>query len=312
MGETEIIGRLGALADRTRSRLLLLLERQELAVSELCAVVGLPQSTVSRHLRILWEGGWVVWRAEGTKRYYRRTAQLDRSAAQVWQVVAADLADTLVAKEDAARARMVLGRRRMRSEAFFSSAAGQWEELRADLFGTSPEDRALLGLLSPGLVVGDLGCGTGQVTELLSPFVARVIALDRSPEMLAAARARLTGLSNVDICQADLESQPIGNDQLDAALIFLVLHYVANPGLALVETARVLKPGGHLLIVDMVTHGDVELRDRLGHVWQGFGSERLDGWLQASGFETGRFVLLPPEADTRGPPLFLCSARRAN
>lgn len=308
--EAKIIGQLGVLADAVRGRLLLLLDRQELTVSELRAVLDLPQSTVSRHLRVLGEAGWVFWRAEGTSRYYRRTGVLESGAARVWQVVSEELAETAVAAEDAARVRQVLLRRLTRSESFFSSAAGQWEQLRQDLFGPAPEARALLGLLGGDWVVGDLGCGTGQVAELLAPFVARVVGVDRSPEMLAAARVRLGGLSNVDLRQGELEALPLRAGELDAALIFLVLHYVADPGRALAEAARVLRPRGRLLVVELAPHAAPELRDRLGHVWQGFERDRLAAWLGESGFEAFRFVALPPEPGTRGPPLFAVSAVR--
>jgi SAM-dependent methyltransferase len=308
--ETSIFGRLGALADANRSRLLLLLDRQELTVSELCGIVQLPQSTVSRQLRVLAEEGWVVSRADGTSRYYRRATRLEENAARLWEVVRAEVAATPAAGEDEARTRGVLARRRARSETFFTTAAGEWDALRAELFGARPERLALLGLLDAEWMVGDLGCGTGQLAETVAPFVGRVIAVDRSDAMLAAARARLEGVANVELRQGELEALPVADGELDAAVVFLVLHYVLDPARALEEAFRTLRPGGRLLIVDMAVHGRAELRDRMGHVWPGFGEEELRGWVEGAGFEAFRYIALPPSESSNGPLLFAAAARR--
>jgi ArsR family transcriptional regulator len=217
--------RMSALADPVRSRLLLVLERHELTVSELCAVFQLPQSTVSRHLKALSEEGWLVWRAEGTSRRYSMPAsRLDEPARRLWVLVREQAAGMAAADQDAQRVRSVVAQRRTKSQEFFSTAAGEWDRLRGELFGARVELLALLGLLEPGWVVGDLGCGTGQVSESLAPFVSRVVAVDDSAAMLAAARRRLGGRENVEVRAGELESLPIGAGELDAAVLFLVLH----------------------------------------------------------------------------------------
>lgn len=306
-----IFDRMAALADGTRSRVLLVLERHELSVGELCAVLQLPQSTVSRHLKVLADEGWVVSRAEGTSRRYRMMPdRLDSAAKRLWQLVREQVAGMPAADQDAQRVRSVLAERRSTSQEFFSSAAGQWDRVRAELFGQRADLRALLGLLDEEWSVGDLGCGTGQVAESLAPFVRQVIAVDDSSAMLAAARKRLSGLHNVEVRSGDLAALPVADGELDAAVLFLVLHHIGEPAQVLAEVARVLRPGGRLLLVDMTPHDRAEYRQRMGHMWQGFSAEQVTAWLEAAGLGTVRYQPLPADPEAKGPTLFAASARR--
>jgi ArsR family transcriptional regulator len=201
--KTPILDHLTALADTTRNRLLLLLERQELTVSELCGITQLPQSTVSRHLKALADSGWVTARSEGTSNLYAMpravvagaaTADgLDDSAHRLWQLVREQVAATPAAAQDGRRLDDVVARRRARSQEFFSSSAGQWDRLRDDLFGDRFALAAFAAMVGTATVVGDLGCGTGETTAMLAPFVGRVIAIDASAEMLQAASRSTMG-----------------------------------------------------------------------------------------------------------------------
>lgn len=307
-----ILDRLAALADATRSRLLLLLDRHELTVSELCAVLQLPQSTVSRHLKVLGDDGWVVSRAEGTSRLYRMPAAgLDAPTRRLWQVVREQVGGGAAAAQDLKRLESVLARRRTASREFFSSGAGQWDRLRAELFGDRADLVALLGLLDDRWTVGDLGCGTGRLTEALAPFVARVVGVDESSAMLAAARRRLKGLDAAELRQGELEALPLADGELDAAVLCLVLHYLAAPGAALAEARRALRTGGRLLVVDMLPHDREDYRDRMGHQWLGLERERMEEWLAGAGFAAPRFTALPADPAAKGPTLFACTARAA-
>lgn len=311
MNAPAIFDRMSALADATRSRLLLLLERHELTVGELCKVLQLPQSTVSRHLKLLGDEGWVSARAEGTSRRYRMPAdRMDADARQLWQLVRGQVAALGAAEQDAQRLRSVLAQRSTRSREFFSSAAGEWDRLRAELFGRRADLVGLLGLLDESWTVGDLGCGTGQISQSLAPFVRRVVAVDSSPAMLDAARARLAELQNVETREGELESLPVADGELDAAIAFLVLHYVTEPGEALAQAARALRPGGRLLVVDMMPHDREEYVQAMGHVWQGFEAARLEGWMAEAGLGAFRYVPLPPDPAAKGPGLFAASARK--
>jgi ubiquinone/menaquinone biosynthesis C-methylase UbiE/DNA-binding transcriptional ArsR family regulator len=306
-----IFDRMAAIADPLRSRLLLVLERHELTVGELCAVFQLPQSSMSRQLRVLVDEGWLVSRAEGTSRRYRMLEErLDGAARELWAVVRGATTRLPGAAEDALRLRSVMAERRSRSRDFFSTAAGRWDQVRADLYGRRQDLHALLGLLDADAVIGDLGCGTGQIAASLAPFVRGVVAVDESPEMLDAARERLAGVESVSVREGSLESLPLADGELDAAVAFLVLHYLAEPGEAIAEAARALRPGGTLLVVDMVPHGREEYRQSMGHLWQGFSEERMTGWLAGSGLERIRWIPLPADPEARGPGLFAASGRK--
>jgi ArsR family transcriptional regulator len=307
-----MFGWLTSLADATRVRLLRLVERHELAVAELCAVLQLPQSTVSRHLKVLVDDGWLAVRSEGTSRFYRLAVnQLDPAARRLWALLREQTAQSGVGEQDERRLAAVLAGRRTRSQAFFGSAAGQWDRLRREMYGERFDAVALAGLLDPEWTVGDLGCGTGQMAETLAPFVRRVIAIEASRPMLAAARRRLDGLANVDVRRGELEALPLDDGALDAAVICLVLPHVAEPAVVLAETARALRPGGRLLLIDMLRHDRVEYRQQMGHVWLGFTPAQIGDWLAQAGFAQARVHALPVAPAAKGPALFAAAAQRA-
>ena len=302
--------RIGALADESRSRILLLLERSELTVSELRQILQLPQPTVSRHLGVLARGDWVTVRSEGTSRHYRLSLSLDPGAERLWMAVRDDLAKTPEAGADRVRARSVIEARAERSRSFFSSEAGRWDGLRQELFGDRAELQLLPALLEGTETVGDLGCGTGRLTRLLAPFAGKVIALDRSPEMLEIARERVGCLPNVEVKEGTLETIPIPDATLDLAILSLVLHYVVDPVRALVEVRRTLRPGGRILLLDMLPHERASFREEMGHVWLGFSAGVLTEWLEVAGFAPPSIAELPADPGAEGPLLFSSSARR--
>jgi ArsR family transcriptional regulator len=292
--------------------MLLLLDRNELTVSELCAVLQLPQSTVSRHLKTLLDAGWVTSRKEATSRYYTLMADSRGPAARrLWVVLRDQFGTSAAADQDARRLKTVISGRQTKSREFFESAAGQWDKLREELFGRASHLQALPGLLDPQWTVGDLGCGTGHAASALAPFVHRVLAVDRSGEMLQAARRRLREYPNVEVRRGELESLPIGEGELDAATLLLVLHHVSGPADALREAARVLKPGGRILICDMLPHEREEYRQQMGHIWLGFGEDQMRGLLVDAGFSGVKIVPLASNTAAKGPALFVASARKS-
>ena len=307
-----ILDHLSALADTTRSRILLLLDRHELMVSELCAIMQLPQSTVSRHLKALADSGWVSARAEGTSNLYDMTRDLDPSARRLWALVREQVGATPAAGQDQRRVQTVLSERRTKSQEFFSSSAGQWDRMRDELFGERFHLAALPAFADAEWTVGDLGCGTGQLTAALAPFVARVIAVDASAAMLQAAKKRLNGYDNVELRRGDLEALPVDDARLDAATLALVLHHLPEPDAALRDVSRVLRPGGRLLIVDMLPHDRESYRQQMGHVWLGFSDDHLRRILKESGFVDVRIVPLSPDPKSKGPGLFVATARKAH
>jgi len=300
---------LGALSEPLRLRALRALEREELSVGEVCRVLQVPQSTVSRHLRTLLDSGCVVSRTEGTSTFYRLVLdEMTPQARDVWLALRAPLSETLEAGEDRRRLDAVIAERREDTKAFFGRIAGEWDLVRNELFGDRATLRALLPLLPPTWTVADLGCGTGNAAELLAPCVKRVIAVDQSPEMLTAARARLAGCENVEFREGSLEQLPMGEGEVEAAVCVLVLHHMTDPGLACREMARVLKPGGVLLIVDMIEHDRTSYRHTMGHRWLGFGVTEMIRFLASAGLERTRFLTLAAETNAKGPGLFACTA----
>ncbi len=236
---------------------------------------------------------------------------MDPPARRLWQLVREQVGESPAAVQDARRLEAVLAERSTKSQEFFTSSAGQWDRLRDELFGSTFHLHALLGLLDDAWVVGDLGCGTGQVPEVLAPCVRRVIAVDDSAAMLQAARRRLRAREDVELRRGRLEALPIDDGALDAAACVLVLHHVPDPGRALAEAARVLRPGGRLLVVDMLPHDREHYRQQMGHVWLGFAEPQIAAYLEAAGFEHPRFRALPSAPKAQGPGLFAASARRA-
>jgi ubiquinone/menaquinone biosynthesis C-methylase UbiE len=306
-----ILGWMNALADVTRARTLRLVEQYELTVADLCGVLQLPQSTVSRHLKLLADEGWVAARPEGTSRLYRMNVEdLDPAARRLWNLIREQTAHIRVAAHDDQRLAAILTARQSRSQAFFSSAAGQWDRLRREMFGERFDLLALAGLLEDTWVVGDLGCGTGEIAAAVAPFVQRVLAVDSSRAMLKAARRRLAHLPHVEIRHGELEAPPIDDGLLDAAVTSLVLHHVADPPAVLRAAARALCPGGRLLVIDMLSHDRREYQQQMGHLWLGFEPAQMSEWLRVAGFERIRVQPLPPAPQAKGPALFAATARR--
>jgi len=299
------------LADPVRSRLLLLLEGQELTVGQLCAVLQLPQSTVSRHLKALADRGWIASRADGTQRPY--VAVLDavsEPARHLWDLTRQEISNTKAAQGDQGRLVTVLARHRSRSQQFFANEGESWDALRSEQFGNVFHLQSFLALLDPRMTFGDLGCGTGPLVEAVAPFVSKVIGVDASATMLRLAQQRLRSFEHVDLRQGQLEELPIEDDVLDVATLMLVLHHLQDPQRAISEAARCIKPGGSLLIVDMLPHDRVHYRQEMGHIWLGFAEETLRQYVDAAGFGRVRLCALPPDPDVRGPNLFALAATK--
>ena len=300
-----ILDHLSALADTTRSRILLLLDRHELTVSELCGIMQLPQSTVSRHLKALADSGWISARAEGTSNVYAMTRDdLDASARRLWALVREQVGPTPAAMNDQRRAQTVLAERRTKSQEFFSSSAGQWDRVRDDLFGERFHLAALPAFADSEWTVGDLGCGTGQLTAALAPFVRHVIAVDASAAMLQAAKKAPARFRERRAAPRRSRSAA---DRRCAARCGDARRWCCitcpSPDRALAEVARVLKPRGRLLIVDMLPHDRESYRQQMGHVWLGFSDEHVRRILDESGFGDVRIVPLSPDPKSKGPGL---------
>ena len=305
-----LLGWMEALADPTRLRLLRVLEQHELGVAELCDVLQLPQSTVSRHLKVLSDEGWTTSRRQGTVHLYRSApTELDPAARRLWLVARDQTRHWPAANQDELRLARTLQQRQSHSDAFFAGAAGRWDKLREEFYGRAFSQQAMLALLPADAVVADLGCGTGQVLAQLAPWVAKVIGIDSSAAMLKAARARTKGIDHVELHRADLSAVPLEDRSCDAAMMLLVLSYAVEPAAILAEMARILKPGGRAVVVDLLPHDREDFRREMGQQVLGFELEQVRGLMSGAGLEVARAAPLPPEPNVKGPALFLAVAR---
>lgn len=303
---SELQAHLNTLSEPIRVRLLAVLERQELDVGELTRVLQLPQSTVSRHLKALRLAGWIRRRAEGTSGLFRMQPDaLSEQATQLWSLVRDDFAATHQAEEDQSRLRAVLEARRVDSQTFFGQLRERWDALRRELFGNDFLLPTLLSLLPEGLVVADLGCGTGEAVAALAPVCDRVIGVDRERAMLDAAAARAGHQRGVELRQGGLEDLPLADAEVDVALCMLVLHHVVDPERAIREIRRVLKPGGRAVVLDMVAHDREAYRQTMGHQHLGFSEAAIAAHASAAGLTLASWRPLPPSPDAQGPPLFI-------
>jgi ubiquinone/menaquinone biosynthesis C-methylase UbiE/DNA-binding transcriptional ArsR family regulator len=299
------------LADEARLRLLRLLERHELSVAELCEIVQLPQSTVSRHLKMLADQRWVKHRSQGTTHLYRTVLdELDPAPRKLWLLAREQIEGWATTGQDELRLQQTLRKRQTDPQTFFASAAGQWDRLRGELYGWHFSAAALLALLPRDLVVADLGCGTGPLIAELAPYAKQVIGIDSSADMLRAARKRLGNQPNIDLRKGDLLDLPIEPTSCDAALLVLALTYVTEPAKVIAEAVRVLKPGGRLVIVDLLPHDRDDFRRQTGQVSLGLSPEFVTGAMKDANVQDATIRPLPPEPAAKGPALFVATGHR--
>jgi ArsR family transcriptional regulator len=271
------------LGDDARLRILRLLTRERLNVTELTSVLGLAQSGVSRHLGLLKESGLVEERREGGFTYYRAALPPAEGLALVWDLLAgqfAAAADDAGLRADDSRLKEVL---RVRKESFAAHGGGERQLVPGRSWAAWAR---ALGLLLPPWTVADLGCGDGYLAVEAARWAARVIAVDRSREVLERARALAArrDVRNIEWRRGELEALPIEDGAADVALLSQALHHAAEPPRALAEARRVLAPGGRLLVLDLRRHDEAWVRERLGDRWLGFADNELAAMLTAAGF----------------------------
>lgn len=301
------------LSDPTRVRVLALLEQQELAVQELMEVLGMAQSRVSRHLAILREAGLLQDRREGTYVFYRMSAPREGPWHEAWQLVRRQLQGDPLVLGDAAALEQVLRARAARTRTFFDAVGPEWDALRKVFNDDALRARAVAHLVPRGLTVADVGTGTGILAAELARLGLRVVAIDHSARMLEAAAAKLEveGVHGVELRQGEASHLPLGDGCVAAAFAHMVLHYLPSPGDAIREMARVVAPGGTVVIVDFVRHEHEWMRQELGVTWLGFSLDELESWFREAGLGEFRSEIRAGASSARDlPATFIASARK--
>jgi ubiquinone/menaquinone biosynthesis C-methylase UbiE len=294
---------LRAAGDPTRLRLLLLLRQAELTVSELIEIVGQSQPRVSRHLKLLGEAGLVERFKEGSWVFCRAA---DRGTGADLSRAIAALADPHLQEADKARLAHVREARANAAAAYFKANAAEWERIRALHVPEKDVEAAIARHLTAHKIENflDAGTGTGRMLELIAPHAARAVGIDVSPEMLAIARDRLLrgNLQNAQVRLADTYRLPFPNGNagagFDVVLFHQVLHYLDDPGTAVAEAARVMAPGGRLLIADFAPHKLEFLRDEFAHRRLGFSDREVEGWFSAAGLVSAGSETVAPRSQS--------------
>jgi len=262
--KTSLSTKLSAIADDLRLRASKLLEAEELTVGELASVLQLPQSTASRHLKTLASAGWIRARQAGTSTLYSLTLDdLNIADRAVWVALREQLVDEPGVVEDARRLRAVLDARKTDSIGYFGRVAGEWDEVRNELFGSGFTAPALLAMIPSDWAVADLGCGTGNASAFLAPHVREVFAIDQSGPMLESAAKRLEAFVNVRFIEGRLDAIPLDDSSVDATVSILVLHHLDDLEAMFREMRRITRSGGTALVVDMFEIGRASCRERV-------------------------------------------------
>ncbi len=293
---------LRAAGDPTRLRLLLLLRQAELTVSELIEIVGQSQPRVSRHLKLLGEAGLVERFKEGSWVFCRAA---DRGTGAELGAAIAALADPALQEADKARLAHVRETRAATAAAYFKSNAAEWERIRALHAPEKDVEAAIARHLTSTPIENflDAGTGTGRMLELIAPHAKRAVGIDVSPDMLAIARDRLLreNIHNAQVRLGDTYRMPFLNgaagNGFDVVLFHQVLHYLDDPGTAVAEAARVMTPGGKLLIADFASHKEEYLREDYAHRRLGFSDREVEGWFAAAGLASAGAETIAPTGE---------------
>jgi ArsR family transcriptional regulator len=292
MTETNILEVFKALGDEARLRILRAVEISELSVAEIVQALKMPQSSVSRHLKPLRDSGLLDTRRDGTSVYYRRGPVFqDVTFAQL---MSEKLAEVPGANRDRAAVDRAIELRRKESTKFFDEIAGRYGSMTQPGGGWQALAAALAAGFS-GQTVADIGCGEGDLTLLLARFARRVVAVDISAQMLRVVQERSAeaGVARrVTVEKGDLEKLPLDTGSIDSAFVSQVLHHAARPGKGLTEAARILKPGGRLILLDLAQHDQEWVRTEWADQWLGFEERELRGWLAEAGLKMEIFQIL--------------------
>lgn len=293
---------LRALADPTRLRIMALLEKDELSVNEIQQVTRMGQSRISTHLRPLQEAGLVEYRREGKRTFYKLNPHADATGKEFIALSARGAKELPEFAADQINLKRILRRRQEQAQLYFDQVAGRFDRSYGPGRSWQAFGHLLLRVMPP-LVVADLGSGEGLLSQLLARRAKKVIAVDNSEKIVAfgASKAKKMGLKNLEFRLGNLEEPPIDPSSVDLVVLSQALHHAKDPARAIQSTHRLLKPGGQLMILDLLEHQFEKARDLYGDTWLGFAESDLQRWLEAAGYKKIEITVVARE---EAPPNF--------
>ena len=293
---------LRALSDPTRLRIVALLERDELSVNELQAITRMGQSRISTHLGLLQEAGLLESRREGKRTFYKLNPEADQVARDFIQLAVRGAREMSEHAADQQNLRRILARRNEQAQVYFNQVAGRFDRSYGPGRSWQAFGHLLLRIMPP-VVIADLGSGEGLLSELLARKAKKVIAVDNSEKMVAfgANKAKKNGLKNLEFRLGDLENPPIDAASVDLAILSQALHHAEAPPVAIASTHRILRPGGQVMILDLLQHHFEQAKTLYGDHWLGFSEGELHGWLEGAGFKKVEVTVVSREEQ---PPHF--------
>ena len=293
---------LRALSDPTRLRIVALLERDELSVAELQEITRLGQSRISTHLGLLADCALVNSRRDGKRTFYKLDPEADSVASEFIQLAIRGAKELPEHSHDQINLKRVLARRKEQAQVYFNQIAGRFDRVYGPGRSWQAFGHLLLRILPP-VIVADLGAGEGLLSELLARRCKKVIAVDNSEKIVefGAAKAKKNGLKNLEFRQGDLQNPPIDANSVDLVILSQALHHAENPAAALRSAHKILKPGGQILLLDLLKHNFEKAHELYGDRWLGFPEGDLHHWLEEAGFKKIEISIVAAEEQ---PPHF--------
>jgi ArsR family transcriptional regulator len=283
---SSVLKSLRSLADPTRLRIIALLERDELSVNELQQITRMGQSRISTHLGQLQEAGLIQSRREGKRTFYKLNQAANGLAREFIQLANRGAKEMPEHAADQVNLKRILTRRQDQAQLYFDQIAGRFDRSYGPGRSWQAFGQMLLRLL-PSLVIADLGAGEGLLSELLARRAKKVIAVDNSEKIVAfgANKAKKNGLKNLEFRLGDLEAPPIDPQSVDLVILSQALHHAKDPAQAIVAAHRILRPGGQVMILDLLAHNFEKAHELYGDTWLGFAESDLQRWLETAGFK---------------------------
>jgi len=291
-----------SLADPTRLRILALLERDELSVNELQEITRMGQSRISTHLRQLQEADLLQSRREGKRTFYKLSQGADAMSREFIQLAIRGAREMSDYTSDQLNLKRILARRQDQAKLYFNQIAGRYDRCYGPGRSWQAFGQMLLRIIPP-VVVADLGAGEGLLSELLARRAKKVIAVDNSEKIVAfgASKAKKIGLKNLEFRLGDLEEPPIDPQSVDLVVLSQALHHAKTPSRAIAAAHPILRPGGQILILDLLKHNFERARELYGDTWLGFAESDLQRWLETAGFKKIEITIVAREEQ---PPNF--------